>query len=166
MNFYTEIYFTKSLIEEKDWENFCYEISDYLGFFSKWKLIISFEDKLHYYIESKIRLPISFSKADKFLLKSVFYQPLKGRWKGFSFGKVSDTLLELYNRNQLKKRKEIKQAEIKFYKIYDRLFSTMKLQVFYKNQIRKERVFISPPFSLLKIDFDKEKDLGIKKLTF
>lgn len=166
MNFYTEIYFTKSLIEEKDWENFCYEISDYLGFFSKWKLIISFEDKLHYYIESKIRLPISFSKADKFLLKSVFYQPLKGRWKGFSFGKVSDTLLELYNRNQLKKRKEVKQAEIKFYKIYDRLFSTMKLQVFYKNQIRKERVFISPPFSLLKIDFDKEKRFGYQKANF
>ena len=42
MKFYTEIYFIKSLIEEIDWENLCHEISDYLGFFSKWNLIISF----------------------------------------------------------------------------------------------------------------------------
>ena len=105
MKFYTEIYFTKSLIEETDWENLCHEISDYLGFFSKWNLIISFDDKLHYYIQTKVKLPVSFSKVEKFLLKSVSYQPLKGRWKGFSFVKVSDTVLELYNRNQIKKRK-------------------------------------------------------------
>lgn len=166
MKFYTEIYFTKSLIEEIDWENLCHEISDYLGFFSKWNLIISFDDKIHYYIQTKVKLPISFSKAEKFLLKSVSYQPLKGRWKGFSFGKVSDTVLELYNRNQIKKRKEIKQIEIKFYKVLDKLFSFMNLQLFYKNQIRKENVFISLPFSLLKIDFSEEKRFGYQKANF
>lgn len=166
MKFYTEIYFTKSLIEETDWENLCHEISDYLGFFSKWNLIISFDDKLHYYIQTKVKLPVSFSKAEKFLLKSVSYQPLKGRWKGFSFGKVSDTVLELYNRNQIKKRKEIKQIEIKFYKVLDKLFSFMNLQLFYKNQIRKEKIFISLPFSLLKIDFSEEKRFGYQKAGF
>lgn len=166
MKYYTEIYFTQALLEECDWENLCHEISDYLGFLAKWKLIVSFEDKLHYYIESKIKLPISFSKVDKFLLKPASYQPLKGKRKIFSFGKVSDTLLELYNRNQLKKRKQIKQAEIKFYKISDKLFSTMNLHVFYKKELRKERIFISLPFSLLQIDFGKEKQFGYQKANF
>ncbi len=166
MKKYTEIYFTKPKIEAEEWEKLCYFISHYLGFVSKWKLFISFEEKLHYYIETNIELPVSFSQIDSFLLRKTTYEPLKTKKRTHSFQNISDTLIEFYHKSKLKKKKKLKQVEVRFVRMFEKQFFMLQF-IFEKNgELVKEKKFICPLFSMLKIDFNDNKNFQYQKANY
>ncbi len=68
MKFTSEIYLTKKFISKEEWLELIQTLSNYNGFFKKWKILITNDNnQIRYFVDSRCSLPATINHLNSFL---------------------------------------------------------------------------------------------------
>lgn len=165
MKYYYEIYLNNKNISKESWHNYFFNLQKFIGVMHFWKVIIKLDyNKIRYYIESPIKLPISLNSTD-FLLKEVEKVVTdKGKAKGIYYNNILDNAVSIYN-NLVKKDKELKSLILymRWYNKKNPFWQKIELTYKYKNKIFIKKLFFRVPINILQIDFNEAKSFCYTK---
>ena len=165
MIFTREIYQTKKYISKKEWLEFIKKISYYNGLFRRWKIIIrKNKNQIQYYVKTRCSLPPTINNLNSFLLKSTpnIKKP-KQKYTFFVLPKIGSSLIDIINKNEIKKRKMIRHMEINFIRILnDKIISYIEYYTKERGVIIKYIVLYAIPESILSVDYEINKRFFIK----
>lgn len=158
MKYFYEIYLTKPSVTKEEWQKYIEKISNYQGYFKKWRLIVQiYNYQIRYYLESNCSLPTIMNHFPTFLLKKC------NSLQNISFvisypyiGKGCFNLMDLLDQFKIKKRKNI--FRIDFFSFKVPLIGNLYQCFFYtkKNGISIRYYFI-PTVTFLALNFDQNK---------
>lgn len=156
----TEIFLTKKYVEKQDWQSLIEAISDFVGFWRKWYLIVVVDNnKIRYFIKSRIIFPTSINNLGSFLLKQVdnielidanIYLPI--------INKIGVNLFQLIDYLKVKKNVNLQSVIMSFKKIGgDKIISKTKILFKKDNKLFNSFMPFCTPICLLNIDYGNNK---------
>lgn len=111
-----EIYLTKKHITKEEWLEFIKIISNFVGVFKNWQIIVvNNQNKLQYFTITDRILPPTINKLDAFLLKST--NNLNTPQNSLScpiFHQIGSNIIDLINYNEIKNKGELLFLNINF----------------------------------------------------
>lgn len=156
----SEIYLTKKFVTREEWLELIRTVSNYNGFFRKWKLIIKNDkNKIRYFIKTKCILPVTIGNHSAFLLKStdVASLPKTGLTLPF-FMDITSSIIDIINYCEVKNKGDLLYLEINFRKIYeDKVISKVYMYLKKKENIKKYKIILGVPMFILSVDFERNK---------
>ncbi len=160
MNYFFEVYLTKSFVAKDEWLELIKVISSYNGFFKKWKLIVlNDKNKVRYFIKLKCSLPATINNLSSFMLKPVseIDRPVS-KCTLISLPKLDSSFIELINYNEIKNKGVLFFLEISFRKISsDKIKSKVIYYLEKEGFIKKYLAVLAIPINILSIDFENNK---------
>lgn len=157
MEWMFEIYFIKKKISREDWEKLIDVISNYVGFFKKWNILIIYDqNKIRYFIKCRCKLLVSINEVDFCLFKridninilredSIIYP---------FFWKIGSNIVDIINWCEIKNKGVFTYLEITLRKIWeDKIQSKIIFGVKKKQKLKRYRVLLGLPISILAVDF-------------
>lgn len=155
-----EIYLTKKYITKEEWLEFIKIISNFVGVFKNWQIIVvNNQNKLQYFTITDRILPPTINKLDAFLLKST--NNLNTPQNSLScpiFHQIGSNIIDLINYNEIKNKGELLFLNINFFKIYDdKILSKTTYYLNKNNKIKKYHALLAIPANILSIDFAGNK---------
>lgn len=156
----SEIYLTKKFVTREEWLELIRTVSNYNGFFRKWKLIIKNDkNKIRYFIKTKCILPVTIGNHSAFLLKSTDAAslPKTGLTLPF-FMDITSSIIDIINYCEVKNKGDLLYLEINFRKIYeDKVISKVYMYLKKKENIKKYKIILGVPMFILSVDFERNK---------
>lgn len=161
-----EIYLAKKEISKEEWLTFIKVISNYVGYFKTWKIIVTNDqNQIRYYVKTKCTLPPTINNLDMFILKQVDNVELPRKsYSLLSLLKIGENIIDIINRSEIKKKGTLTHVKISIKKIDHEKF--LSKTVFYlrkENIIKKYHVLFALPHNLLAVDFQGNKRYFYKK---
>lgn len=161
-----EIYLAKKEISKEEWLTFIKVISNYVGYFKTWKIIVTNDqNQIRYYVKTKCTLPPTINNLDMFILKQVDNVELPRKsYSLLSFLKIGENIIDIINRSEIKKKGTLSHVKISIKKVDHEKF--LSKTVFYlrkENIIKKYHVLFALPHNLLAVDFQGNKRYFYKK---
>lgn len=170
MKYISEVFLTRSYVEEEFWLKFLYGVSRLNGNFKKWSIYIYIDKNVvRYFIETKRKIPSIIQDLSDFMIKKLD-ENIKEKQNIF-FGNFyfvtnkEKSVLEIYDKNEVKHNQKLKIVKINifpFTKKYFR-FSTVLFFETEKNNLMRRKALFSIPQQLLSIDFSKYNRFFYKK---
>jgi len=165
MKYYYEIYLNNKNISAEAWHNYLLALQKFIGIMHFWKIIIKLDyNKIRYYIESPIKLPITLNNMN-FLLKEIEEIVInKGIFRGIYFNNVLDNVVSIYN-NLQKKGKDYQEIVLymRGYNKKNPFWQAIELKYKYKNKVYSKKLFFRVPINILQIDFNEAKSFCYTK---
>lgn len=158
--FSCEIYLTKKYVTKEEWVELIKIISNYNGYFRKWKIIIKNDkNQIRYFLKTKCSLPSTINNLSSFLLKSIddIILPKSNIVLPF-FTKIDSNVVDIINYSEIKNKGKLEFLEITFQKLYeDKIKSSTKFYLNKNGLIKKYKAILALPTNILSIDFDCNK---------
>ena len=166
----SEIFLTTNYVSEEKWLKFILAIGKLNGYFKEFKIIVEIDkNNIRYFLETRKVLPTIISDFSDFLIKksekiikqkickSIYYITNKEK-----------NVLDVYDKNETKFKRQIKMAEISFIPYCKSNYLTKTKLVFEKQhkQLIYKKAILNIPHLFLSIDFSKHtrflyrKDIG------
>ena len=167
MEYFFEIYLTKSFVTKEEWEDFIRIISKYQGYFRKWNLYVKIQyNEIHYFVGSKIKLPATLNGLSSFLLKETLKLEVHHVFfKRPYFTSIGSNLIEIIDSMQMKKGYSSCFFEIAFRKIKEDIIKhKISFQVVSNYKRYFYHLILGIPSSLLAVDFSLNKRFFYKKV--
>lgn len=156
-----EILFTTDYISEETWLKFILYIIKLNGRFRKWSIFVKFEkNKVRYFIKTKKEIPTTIGDLGEFLIKKQEAKEIKLLKKFYGLPYIitnrENSIVDVYDKNESKKSRELAEAEIKFFPYCkNNYLSFTNLYFIKKNKIIKRKALFNLPHLFLSIDFSK-----------
>ena len=162
MKSFREVYLNSKFVPKEDWQELIKTVSEYNGLFKKWKITVTNDkNKIQFFTESSCSLPATINNLTSFILKEKDELPSipKITWSiPFISLKHEYNLIDIINLCEVRNKGEFVSMVIS---IKPRPKGIIKAKiVFYlsKNEkMKKYKMFLANPISLLSIDFDGNK---------
>ena len=119
MGLTSEIYLTKKFVSKEDWNQLINTISNYNGFFRRWKLIvINDKNQIRYFVKTRCSLPATINNLSSFLLKPIkaITKPKTNCIK-ITIPKLGSNIIDLINYSEIRNKGTLKYLEISFIKL-------------------------------------------------
>ena len=162
----SEIFITDDNINEKDWINLIYAISNLNGLLKKWTIYVRIKlNKVQYYIETNKTLPTIINGQSKFLIKQIEVKKnyedeykIRNYIIPYFTRNNEQNIFDLYDKNEIKYFRNLTLTKIEIipYKRDNFVSFTYFYFLNKNNQIVKRRGIFSIPFKLLSADFSKQ----------
>ena len=156
----SEIYLTSKSVSKESWHDLFLQLTDYLGSFSTFQIFVVCElNKIHYYIRTGEVIPTILGEMSDFMFREVDVNWSFVYEKGFVYmNHLSDTVVDIFDRESLKKNREVSILELDFRSISgQRLLSKGYLYIKEAGIVIRRKLFKTIPEILLSIDFSKNK---------
>ena len=156
----SEIYLTSKSVSKESWHALFLQLTDYLGSFSTFQIFVVCElNKIHYYIRTGEVIPTILGEMSDFMFREVDVNWSFVYEKGFVYmNHLSDTVVDIFDRESLKKNREVSILELDFRSISgQRLLSKGYLYIKEAGIVICRKLFKTIPEILLSIDFSKNK---------
>ncbi|MDE6284631.1 MAG: DUF87 domain-containing protein [Bacilli bacterium] len=160
MNCTTEIFFAQKNIKQENWNQLIHTISNYCGYFHKWKLIITINhNQLQFFIKSRYDFPPTLNNLDCFFFKKAEDIKLpKIRNMGIIIPKLEDNVLHMIEKYEVKKKSQLQSIEIIFRKLAeDKILSKINIYSQKNTKITKKRLVLKVASAFLTVDFSSNK---------
>lgn len=162
----SEIYLTKEDTTKDEWHELIKTISTYNGILNKWQIFIKIENnQIRYIINTKCNLPITLNNLDFFLLKEITFSnlPISTIVYPIIFPIGSNTI-DILEFCKVKNKGILECIEINIKKVYeDKILTKIYLYLRKNNQLKKYRVLLNLPTSILAINFKTNKRFFYRK---
>lgn len=161
-----EIYLTKKEITKEEWLTFIKIISNYVGYFKTWKIIVTNDqNQIRYYVKTKCTLPPTINNLDMFILKQVDNVELPRKsYSLLSLLKIGENIIDIINRSEIKKKGTLTHLKISIKKVdHEKFISKTVFYLRKENIIKKYHVLFALPHNLLAVDFQGNKRYFYKK---
>ena len=155
----SEIYLTSKFVSKESWHVMFLKLAKYVGSFSKFQVFVVCEmNKLHYYIKTDVVLPTMLGDISDFMFCESSVHWIFSYERGVPYiNQLDDTIIDIMDKQYLKKCFDIKILEINFRLTGDKLFSYGYLYINEQGEFIRRRLFKTLPEVLLSIDFSKNK---------
>ncbi len=160
MDLIFEIYLTKKFVSKEEWLELIKTISNYNGILRKWKIIITNDkNQLRYFVETKCSLPATINNLNSFLLKPTEKINIpKANYTLFTLPRLGSSIVDLINYSEIKNKGNLEYLEISFLKLYeDKINAKISYYLNKNGIIKKYKVILGIPTSILSVDFDGNK---------
>jgi len=161
-----EIYLAKKEISKEEWLTFIKVISNYVGYFKTWKIIVTNDqNQIRYYVKTKCTLPPTINNLDMFILKQVDNVELPRKsYSLLSLLKIGENIIDIINRSEIKKKGTLTHLKISIKKVdHEKFISKTVFYLRKENIIKKYHVLFALPHNLLAVDFQGNKRYFYKK---
>ena len=160
MGLTSEIYLTKKFVSKEDWNQLINTISNYNGFFRRWKLIvINDKNQIRYFVKTRCSLPATINNLSSFLLKPIkaITKPKTNCIK-ITIPKLGSNIIDLINYSEIRNKGTLKYLEISFIKLHEnKIKSSINYYVNKKGIITKYIPLFMIPINILSVDFEGNK---------
>ncbi len=160
MGLTSEIYLTKKFIPKDEWLELIKTISNYNGILRKWQIIITNDkNQIRYFVKTRCTLPVTINNLNSFLLKSSqeIFKP-KSNYTLLSLPKIGSSIIDLINYSEIRNKGTLIYLEISFRKLYEEKIKSKIIYYLNKNGIiKKYKVILAIPISILSVDFEGNK---------
>lgn len=169
MEFVFEIYLTQKNIESYEWQKFIKIVSNYNGYFKKWKIIIQFENNLvRYFVKTTCLLPPVINEVSSFLLKEVTSKSdLLCNCDNFMllplFLSIDNNAIDILNYMKIHNKGQVSSIEITLQKIYEeKIRQNIKIYTFKNRKVKGYKLFLGFSTKVLAIDFQSNYNMFFK----
>lgn len=161
----SEIYLTSQFVSRESWHSMFLKLSSYLGPFSRFQIFVVCDmNKIHYYVRTEEVLPTVLGELSDFMFRvsdihwSFVYE------RGLLYmNQLTDTVVDVIDRESLKKSRNIKMLELNFRAVAgDKLSSRGYLYISEQGSIIRRKLFKTFPEVILSVDFSKNKKYTYK----
>lgn len=156
----SEIYLTSKFVSRESWCSLFLKLSSYLGSFSCFQIFVVYDiNKIHYYVRTEEVLPTVLGELSDFLFKTSDVHWSFSYERSLPYmNRLTDTIVDLIDRESLKKSHNIKMLELHFRNVIgDRLLNSGYLYIGDHGSVVRRRLFKTLPEVLLSVDFSKNK---------
>lgn len=156
----SEIYLTSQFVSRESWYSMLLKLSSYLGSFSRFQIFVVCDmNKIHYYVRTGVVLPTVLGELSDFMFKTSDVHWSFAYERGLPYmNQLTDTIVDLMDRESLKKSRNIKMLELYFRNVTgDRLFSSAYLYISEQGSVIRRKLFKTLPEVLLSVNFLKNK---------
>lgn len=160
MGVLSQIYFLKNEVKKEEWETLIEKISEYIGLFEKWKIIITKEkNTIHYYVLTKYPLPTTMNNLPSILFKKTQARKKpKADWIFLTLPKLERNVIDWINEEEMKRKGKFIYAELTIRNLMkDKRRVSCKIYRRKKNQIIMNKIpyLYAPTF--LTVNFEENK---------
>ena len=156
----SEIYLTSKFVSRESWYSMFLKLSSYLGSFSRFQIFVVCDmNKIHYYVRTEEVLPTVLGELSDFMFKTSDVHWSFAYERGLPYmNQLTDTIVDLMDRESLKKSRNIKMLELYFRNVTgDRLLSRGYLYISERGSVIRRKLFKTLSEVLLSVDFSKNK---------
>lgn len=156
----SEIYLTSKFVSRESWHSMLLKLSSYLGSFSRFQIFVVCDmNKIHYYVRTEEVLPTVLGELSDFLFKVSDVHWSFAYERGLPYiNQLTDTIVDLMDRESLKKSRNIKMLELYFRNVTgDKLLNRGYLYISERDSVIRRKLFKTLPEVLLSVDFSKNK---------
>ena len=156
----SEIYLTSKFVSRESWHSMFLKLSSYLGSFSRFQIFVVCDmNKIHYYVRTEEVLPTVLGELSDFMFKTSDVHWSFAYERGLPYmNQLTDTIVDLMDRESLKKSRNIKMLELYFRNVTgDRLLSRGYLYISERDSVIRRKLFKTLSEVLLSVDFSKNK---------
>lgn len=160
MSNYYEMFLTKDVLELSELDELFCKISRLNGFLRSWKLYINIESNMiRFFISSRRTIPSILSESSKFVIREIdSFDTNKKIFERLHINRRSDNnIIDIYDKFEAKRNKELKQIVIKFRCLSQNRYLT-NTHFYFKNRINRiikyKSLFFVPAIQL-QLDFSK-----------
>ena len=156
----SEIYLTSKFVSRESWYSMFLKLSSYLGSFSRFQIFVVCDmNKIHYYVRTEEVLPTVLGELSDFMFKTSDVHWSFAYERGLPYmNQLTDTIVDLMDRESLKKSRNIKMLELYFRNVTgDKLLSRGYLYISERDSVIRRKLFKTLPEVLLSVDFSKNK---------
>ena len=153
----SEIYLTKKHVTQAEWQQLIKTISTYNGYFRRWNITIQIENnKVRYFLNTKVKLPPSLNNLDAFLLKKTESNKLKFSHLSLPlFLPIGSNLFDIYNYCEIKKIGKLKYMNISLLPLNnEKNLSKVELYLENDDKLIKSKMLFGLPSNILSADFN------------
>ncbi len=167
-SFISEIFLASNYVSKENWNKLILLISKYMGYFKKWELIITIEmNEVRYYIISTKELPPTIGDMSEFLFKKVEVNlDLEYNYGFFFMPSTGSSLIDIYDNNEIKHLRKLKQIRFKFSLLKDDHFLSSIKCIFENNHnksLTSHKLIFNPPVSILSANYKDTRFFYKKK---
>ncbi len=167
-SFISEIFLASNYVSKENWHKLILLISKYMGYFKKWELIVSIElNEVRYFIISTKELPPTIGDMSDFLFKKVEVNlNLKYNYGLFYLPSIGSSLIDIYDNNEIKYLRKLKQICFKFSLLKDDKFFSNTKCIFentHNKTLSIHRSFINPATTILSANYKDTRFFYKKK---
>ena len=156
----SEIYLTSKFVSKESWHSLFLKLFGYLGPFSNFKIFVVCDlNKIHYYVCTNNLLPSVLGEVSDFMFKTVNINWSFAYEYGLPYmNQLTDSVIDLLDRESLKKERRIKMVEVNFRMVTrDKFLSRGYVYITEGESIIRRKLFRTLPETLFSIDFSKNK---------
>ena len=162
----SEIFLGSSYITKESWDKFLLTVATYVGYFNYYELIIDISmNECRYFILSNKELPSTLGDSKDFFMKqSDVNINLKIDSNYLSFISIENNMFELYDKNEIKNKLNIKQIRFKIKIIKSNKYKSRTRIIFEKNnKYYLHKIILSIPKNILSVEYKGSRFFYRKK---